>query len=71
VSLPNLASYGDFDYNWTDAQLLYSMGILADHINPTAAEGQKYLFTYLLYNNGINTLTMNIIKTNGAWVLNN
>jgi len=71
VSLANLASYGDFDYNWSDDQLLYAIGILADHINPTAAEGQKYVFTYLLYDNGLNTRTMSIIKTGGVWVLNN
>ena len=71
VSLTNLSNYSDFDYNWTDAQLLYSMSILADYLNPTAEEGQKYVFTYLLYDNGINTLTMSLIKTNGAWVLNN
>ncbi|MCF6182400.1 hypothetical protein [Lutibacter sp.] len=71
VSLPNLANYGDFDYNWTSDQLLQAMGILADHIDPTAAEGQKYVFTYLLYDNGLNTKTMSVIKTGGVWVLNN
>ena len=71
VSLPNLGSYGDFDYNWTDAQVLQALGILADNLNPTAEEGQKYIFTYLLYDNGLNTLSINIIKTNGVWVLNN
>lgn len=71
VSLPNLSSYGDFDYNWTDAQIIQALGILADHINPTAEEGQKYTFTYLLYDNGLNTLGISIILTNGVWVLNN
>jgi len=71
VSLGNLASYGDFDYNWSEAQIVYALGVLADHINPTAAEGQKYTFVYLLYDNGLNTISMNLIKTNGIWVLNN
>ncbi len=70
VSLPNLASYGDFDYNWKDNQLLEALGILADHINPNAEEGQKYLMTYLLYDNGINERSMWIIKKDGEWILN-
>jgi len=69
VSLPNLANFNDFDYNWKPNQLLEALGILADHLNPSAAEGQKYLMTYLLYDNGINERTMWIIKKNGVWVL--
>jgi hypothetical protein len=71
VSLPNLANYGDFDYNWSEDQILYALGVLADHINPSAEEGQKYLFTYLLYDNGLNEVSMHIIKENGVWVLFN
>ena len=71
VSLPNLASYSDFDYNWTESQIIEALGILADHLSPNAEEGQKYTFTYLLYDNGLNTLSMNLILTNGVWVLNN
>lgn len=70
VSLANLAAYNDFDYNWKTNQLIEALGIVADHINPTAEEGQKYLMTYLLYDNGINERTMWIIKKNGVWVLN-
>lgn len=70
VSLPNLATYNDFDYNWKPNQLLEALGILADYLNPTAEEGQKYLMNYLLYDNGINVRTMWIIKKNGVWVLN-
>ena len=71
VNLTNLGKYGDFDYNWTQDQVIQALGILADYLNPTAADGQKYVFTYLLYDNGLNTLSMNIILTNGVWVLNN
>ncbi len=76
VSLPNLASYGDFTYNWKDDSGSYdklighALGVLADHINPTAAEGQKYSFTYVLYDNGTNDVTMNLIKTGGVWIVN-
>ena len=71
VSLTNLANYSDYDYNWKEWQIVESLGILANHINPTAEEGQKYLFTYLLYDNGINELSTSLIKTGGVWVLNN
>jgi len=71
VSLANLASYGDFDYNWDEDQIAYALGILAAYINPTAEEGQKYTFVYLLYDNGLNTVSMNLILTDGVWVLNN
>lgn len=71
VSLTNLAKYGDFDYNWSQDQILYALGVLADKIDPSAAEGQKYLFTYLLYDNGLNEKSMHIIKENGVWTLYN
>jgi len=67
----NLAKYHDYDYNWTQAQIAHSLGILADHLNPTAEEGQKYIFNYLLYDNGLNNIDMNLILTNGVWVINN
>jgi len=44
VSLPNLCDYGDYDYNWTEDQIVFSLGILADKMNPDAEEGQKYLY---------------------------
>lgn len=70
VSLPNLGSYGDFDYNWSDEQLVKALGVLAAHINPGAAEGQKYTFVYLMYDNGLHSESMNLILTGGVWVLN-
>ena len=36
----NLAKYGDFDYNWTDAQIQFALALFLDHLNPNAAEGQ-------------------------------
>lgn len=69
VSLPNLAGYSDFDYNWKENQIIEALGILADNLNPSAVEGQKYLFTYLLYDSGINELSMRLVKESGVWVL--
>ncbi|WNH13785.1 hypothetical protein [Thalassobellus suaedae] len=66
----NLASYGDFDYNWSDAQIQYALAILLDNLDPNAAEGQKYLLTYVIYDSGENEYTTKFIKTNGSWVVN-
>ena len=66
----NLASYGDFDYNWTDAQIHYALALFLDYLDPSAAEGQKYILTYVIYDNGENDYQTSFIKTNGAWVLN-
>ena len=66
----NLAKYGDFDYNWTDAQINYALAIFLDYLNPDAAEGQKYILTYVIYDNGENDYTTGFIKTDGAWVVN-
>ncbi|MEP5340095.1 MAG: hypothetical protein ABJL44_11690 [Algibacter sp.] len=66
----NLSNYGDFDYNWTDAQIQYALAIFLDYLNPSAAEGQKYILTYVIYDNGENDYQTSFIKTDGVWVLN-
>ena len=63
-----LVDYHDYDYNWSNDQILFSLGVLADHIDPNAEEGQKYLFSYLVYDNGLNELSMHIVKTDGEWI---
>ena len=70
VSLANLASYGDFDYNWSDTQIQDALILFLDNLDPTAAEGQKYLLTYVIYDNGENDYQTSFIKTDGAWVVN-
>jgi hypothetical protein len=69
--IANLANYGDFDYNWSQAQIEYALIIFLKHLDPNAAEGQKYLLTYVVYDNGENDYNKSFIKTNGVWVLNN
>ncbi len=66
----NLAGYGDFDYNWSDAQIHYALSLFLDHHDPNAAEGQKYILTYVIYDNGENDYTTSFIKQNGAWIVN-
>ena len=54
---------------WTDAMLLEAFNLLLDErVAPGAAEGQKYLMTFDIYN-GTNTIEqMHLIKENGEWV---
>jgi hypothetical protein len=66
----NLAKYGDFDYNWTDEQIHYALILFLDNYDSSAEEGQKYLLTYVIYDNGENEYSTRFIKTGGAWVLN-
>ena len=68
--ITNLGNYGDFDYNWTDAQINYALSIFLAHLDPNAAEGQKYLLSYVVYDNGENTFQKSFIKTGGEWVIN-
>jgi surface protein len=67
VSLGNLAAYGDFDYNWSDQQIHFALALFLDYLDPTAAEGQRYFLTYVIYDNGENDYHTSFIKTNGAW----
>lgn len=70
VSLTSLANYNDYDYNWSLDQIIYSLDVLLNHLDPSAADGQKYLITYLLYDNGTNDVTKHVIKQAGEWVWN-
>lgn len=66
----NLASYGDFDYNWSTTQIEFALIKFLEHHDPSAADGQKYVLTYVIYDNGENDYNTSFIKTNGAWVVN-
>ncbi|MEM5563629.1 choice-of-anchor J domain-containing protein [Psychroserpens sp. AS72] len=65
-----LIDYHDYDYNWTSAQVTYSLTVFLDYLDPSAAEGQKYQVTYLLYDNGLQVLTEGFIKEGGEWIAN-
>lgn len=70
VSLTNLAKYSDYDYNWSDDQITASLVVFLNYLDPTAEDGQKYVITYLLYDNGLNDISVYFIKTDGEWVIN-
>jgi hypothetical protein len=66
----NLATYGDFDYNWSVKQIQFALILFLQHLDPNAAEGQKYTLTYVIYDNGENDYQTSFIKTGGVWVVN-
>lgn len=68
----NLDSYGNFNRGggsstWTDKMIETAMGIVLDNLDPSAAEGQKYLVTYDMYSGGNGTEEVRLIKTDGEW----
>lgn len=65
-----LLTYHDYDYNWSDAQIIYSLGVFLDYFDPSAEEGQKYAITYLKYDNGLAELSASLIKQDGEWIAN-
>jgi len=62
-----LITYHDYDSNWSQAQINYSLGVLLDHLVPNAPEGQKYLMSYLVYSGGIAEFSVKLIKEGGVW----
>ncbi|GGK23665.1 hypothetical protein GCM10007962_17330 [Yeosuana aromativorans] len=66
--LATLSNYHDYDSSWSQDDINYSLGVLLDHIDPNAAEGQKYLVSYLVYAGGIAEFSVKLIKENGKWV---
>lgn len=82
----SMANYGNLDRRisqaayWSDADtensagitdmIANAMGILLDHIDPAAEEGQKYVMTYDIYNGTNTTESAAMIKVDGVWVRN-
>ncbi|MUP45253.1 hypothetical protein E0K83_05780 [Gramella sp. BOM4] len=74
-AVSSMARYSNFDRRegnsayWSEEMILEAMNVLLDEIAPDAEEGQKYLFTYDIYNGTNTTEDMYVIKENGEWVL--
>lgn len=71
----NLDSYGNFNRtgsgtSWSDEMMVTAMGVVLDSINPSAADGQKYITTFNVYDGSSGTQELSLIKADGAWILN-
>ena len=66
--VPTLLNYHDYDSSWSKDQIVYSLGVLLDYLDSDAAEGQKYLLSYLVYSGGLAELSVTVIKEEGVWI---
>ena len=72
----NVGNFGTFDRRssssnyWSDDMLLEAFNALLDNLDPSAAEGQKYVLTFGTYIGSVVDENMSVIKTGGVWVLN-
>ena len=71
----NLDNYGNFNRtgggtSWSDEMMITAMGVVLDNIDPAAADGQKYITTYNIYDGSSGTEERSLIKEAGVWVEN-
>ena len=72
----NVGYFGSFDRRpnssnyWSDSMLLEAFNVLLDNMDSSAEEGQKYVLKYVVYTGATGNETMNLIKTDGMWVVN-
>ena len=48
--------------------LVEAFNVLLDGLDPSAAEGQKYLMTFAIYNGAAGIEELGVIKEGGVWV---
>jgi hypothetical protein len=71
----NLDSYGNFNRtgsgsSWSDEMMFTAMGVVLDNLDPSAADGQKYITTYNIYDGSSGTEDRSLIKEAGIWIQN-
>lgn len=72
----NVLQYGSFDRRpsssnyWSDEMLVEGFNIVLDSLNPSAEEGQKYVITFVVYTGAVGNESMNLIKSNGEYIIN-
>ena len=71
----NLDNYGNFNRtgggsSWSDEMMFTAMGVMLDNLDPSAADGQKYITTYNIYDGSSGTEDRSLIKEAGVWIQN-
>jgi hypothetical protein len=71
----NLDNYGNFNRtgsgsSWSDEMMFTAMGVVLDNLDPSAADGQKYITTYNIYDGSSGTEDRSLIKEAGIWIQN-
>lgn len=70
----SMGNYGNMDRRvgnnaeWTNAMVLDAISVVLNNIDPSAADGQKYIVTIDVYNGSNTTEDFAVIKTGGEWV---
>ncbi len=65
----NLAAFGNFNgFSWTFDMIDESIGAVLLHNFPNAAEGQKYIVTYSIYDGSTHDSTTSLILEGGIYV---
>jgi len=70
----NVGFFGSFDRRpssnnyWSDEMMLEAFNVVLDNIDPSAAEEQKYILTYIVFVGSLADESMSVIKTGGVWV---
>ena len=76
TQIASMERYSNFDRRpgasayWDDDMILTAMVALLNEIAANAAEGQKYVLTFDIYNGSNTTESLSLIKENGEWVVN-
>ncbi|WP_291865062.1 hypothetical protein [Maribacter sp.] len=72
----SVGNYSNFDRRpgnaaeWTDDMLAEAFSFVLDNLDSGAADGQKYVVTFDIYNGSNGTESIILIKSEGVWVLN-
>jgi hypothetical protein len=71
----NLDNFGNFNRtgggsSWSDDMMVTALGIVLDNLDSGAADGQKYIVTFDMYNGSSGTEDFNLIKEGGEWIAN-
>ena len=70
----SVGNYGNFDRRvgnsayWSESMLLEAINIVLNNVDANAAEEQKYVVTYDIYDGSNGTEDFAVIKLNGSWV---
>ena len=76
TQISSMERYSNFDRRpgasayWNDEMIVTAMQAFLNEIAPGAAEGQKYVLTFDIYNGTNTTESLSLIKENGEWVVN-
>lgn len=71
----SVSSYSNFDRRpgnnaeWTDTMLAEAFTLVLNKFDPTAAEGQKYVVTFEIYNGSNGTEDITVIKSGDIYIL--